>query len=219
MPPGEVHTASCVGSSDAPQVTESISCGSTHARQQAYNSGMQATSATARKTLFRGVMAMSWWTPSSPRTAMKRGALYELLVYPATINMYQNVASTVTLVSFLFAQGSKGRRQRRKWLRKMALANDLRFIFAILCGHEFCGPPSGENDAQKEHASTGALVRLRGASRAPASAWYPARMCLSTRAPGIARRTSPLGATAENGAILADYWQVLSRFADFANTH
>ena len=54
---------------------------------------------------------------------------------------------------------------------------------------------SGKNDAQKERVSAG-LVRLRAASRAPASAWYPVGMCSSTRVPQIAHCTFPPGATA-----------------------
>ena len=83
------------------------------------------------------------------------------------------------------------------------------------CQQRPAAATSGENDAQKERASAG-LVRLRAASRAPASAWYPARMCSSTRAPRIARRTFPPGATAANIAILADFgrgkviWPILS---------
>ena len=76
----------------------------------------------------------------------------------------------------------------------------------------------GENDAQKERASAG-LVRLRGASRAPASAWYPARMCSPTRAPRIARRAFPPGATAANGAILADFWHFLIEFGGSLPKH
>ena len=65
---------------------------------------------------------------------------------------------------------------------------------------------SGENDAQKERASAG-LVRLRGASRAPASAWYPARTCSSTRAPRKARRTFPPGATTAKWPF-CPFWRV-----------